>query len=105
MSKVADWYHYYASAKAAEKINQGGGEVLIEVEADDASQLPLTIHLTPSPNGDREFKKPRTGSPYIAIPVHQFGLSARSCRVQEVEETITEAEIVVKVPREFCSRD
>jgi hypothetical protein len=105
ISKVADWFHYYASAEAAEKINQGGGKVLLEVEADDASQQPLAVHLTPSPNGDCEFRRPRTGSPYIPIPVHQFGLSAASCRVQEVEETITETEIVVKVPREFCPRE
>jgi hypothetical protein len=105
MSKVADWYHYYPSAKAAEKINQHGSKVSIEVETDDASQQPLAIHLAPSPSGDCEFRNPRAGSPYIPIPVRQFGLSAASCRVQEVEETITEAEIVVKVPREFCSRE
>jgi hypothetical protein len=105
MSKVADWFHYYASPKGEEKINQGGGKVSIEVEADDASQQPLAVHLTPTPNGDCEFRRPRTGSPYIPIPIHQFGLSPGSCRVQEVEETITENEIVVQVPHAFCSRE
>jgi hypothetical protein len=104
LSKVVDYFHMFPSTKLVERIDLAGGRLDVEIEHDNYKP-PLTIHLTPSPDGAYELKRPRQGRPYLPIRIAEFGLSAKSVPAQAVEETVAEDKIVVKVPPALCPTD
>jgi len=91
---------YCSSAAASEPLSRWK-RVLVEFELDE-SRKPRAVRLTPAPAGSSGFKVRFSNSqrPRVDIPTSAVGW-ARPARRRDVEETISESEIIVSIPFEF----
>jgi hypothetical protein len=92
------YVNYYASAAALAVIEPWNGVALVW-EVDDTTHRPIAVHL--KPGGSLAVRKNRDGRTHVTLPTSKVGLADSSARPQVVEESISDNEIVVRIPSTF----
>jgi hypothetical protein len=105
MSAIANgrYLNYFPSRNGKEKLGGWRGGVDVEWETDDATGMPVWIHLTPATSGGLPLK-PHDQPTYIAFATSQFGRAVVG-PARQVEEIINTNTIAVKVSFAFRRSD
>jgi hypothetical protein len=90
---------YFPAPKAHAIIGQWPNGVALEWNLDDATFQPQTVHLTPAVN---KGLKLQTTIGAVSLPTQEIGVAISPRRSVVVDEiTVTDTEIVVRVPFRF----